>query len=110
MVETTKQMSACCIGHREIAITPALEQKVLEVCEKLICEENVEIFYFGSKSAFNSLCYDKVTELRGKYPHIRRVFVRGEFPEINQDYQNYLLERYEATYYPEEIQKAGRAV
>ena len=109
MIRIKEGAAACCIGHRALTMTPDLERKVREVCEKLICEENVEVFFFGSKSDFNSLCYAEVSKLREKYPYIKRIFVRAEFPEINEDYRNYLLERYEDSYYPPEIQNAGRA-
>ena len=36
--------------------------------------------------------------------------MRAEFPYINDDYLNYLLESYDDTYYPEKIVGTGRAV
>jgi len=35
--------------------------------------------------------------------------VRAEYPYIDEDYKNYLLEHYEETYYPEKIVNAGKA-
>ena len=66
-------------------------------------------FLFGSKSEFDDLCLNIVTELKGKYPHIKKVYVRAEYADINEDYTNYLLESYEDTYFPERIRGAGRA-
>ena len=50
-----------------------------------------------------------VTELKEKYPHIKRIYVRAEYPYISEHYKNYLLESYEDTYYPKKIISAGRA-
>lgn len=53
---------ACCfIGHREITETKGLRDKLYRIIEKLIADENVDTFLFGSKSRFNSLCYELVT-------------------------------------------------
>ncbi|MBQ3202916.1 MAG: hypothetical protein IJB36_04655 [Clostridia bacterium] len=36
--------------------------------------------------------------------------MRAEFPDITENYEAYLLERYEGTDYPETIKGAGKAV
>ena len=41
--------------------------------ERLIIEEEVDTFLFGSRSKFDELCHMVVTELKEKYPHIRRI-------------------------------------
>ena len=81
----------------------------MEIIEKLIVDENVDTFLFGSKSRFNSLCLELVTEIKEKYPHIKRIYVRAEYPDITEQYTNYLLESYEDTYYPGRIIGSGRA-
>ena len=105
MVENT----CCFFGHRTINETEELKSKLIEVIKKLIVDENVDTFLFGSKSRFNSLCLELVTEIKEKYPHIKRIYVRAEYPDINEQYTNYLLESYEDTYYPEKILNSGRA-
>ncbi len=105
------QENTCCFfGHRTINETEELKSKLYEIIEKLIVEERVDTFLFGSKSRFNSLCLELVTEIKEKYPHIKRVYVRAEFPVIRDDYKEYLLKFYEDTYYPERIIGAGRTV
>lgn len=105
------QINTCCFfGHRETEITEKLKLKVLEIVENLVVDKNVDIFLFGSKSKFNDLCYDVVDDLKEKYPHIKRIYVRAEYPYINDNYKNYLLEFYEDTYYPESVLGANRAV
>ena len=84
--------------------------RLFEVIERLIIEENVDTFLFGSKSQFDSLCLELVTKIKEKHPHVKRIYVRAEFPIISDRYKDYLLESYEDTYYPENIIGAGRAV
>ncbi|MBQ2676927.1 MAG: hypothetical protein IJF54_05980 [Clostridia bacterium] len=104
-----KENTCCFIGHRTINETEDLKLKLNEIIEKLIVHENVDTFLFGSKSRFNSLCLETVTETKEKYPYIKRVYVRAEYPYISEHYKNYLLESYEDTYYPENIMNSGRA-
>ena len=104
-----KEKTCCFFGHRTINETEELKSKLIEIVEKLIVEKQVDTFLFGSKSRFNSLCLELVTELKEKYPHIKRIYVRAEYPDINEQYTNYLLESYEETYYPEHIRDSGRA-
>lgn len=67
-------MKTCCfIGHRKIKITDELRCSIRRMVEMLICEENVLTFVFGSKSMFNDLCYQIVTEVKKEYPIIKRV-------------------------------------
>ena len=104
-----KEKTCCFFGHRTINETEELKAKLMEIIEKLIFEKRVDTFLFGSKSRFNSLCLELVTEIKEKYPHIKRVYVRAEYPYISEHYKNYLLESYEDTYYPEHIRSSGRA-
>ncbi len=105
MIEST----CCFFGHRTINETEELKSKLIEIIEKLIVDEHVDTFLFGSKSRFNSLCLELVTKIKDKYPHVKRIYVRAEYPYISEQYKHYLLESYEETYYPEKIIGAGRA-
>lgn len=104
-----KEHICCFLGHRTIEVTKELRLKLYEIVEKLITKNSVDTFLFGSKSQFNSLCLETVTELKEKYPHIKRVYVRAEYPYIDEQYKSYLLESYEDTYYPEKILNSGKA-
>ena len=67
-------MKACSFfGHRDTPQTEELKQKVREIVERLIIEEGVDTFLFGSRSKFDELCHMVVTELKEKYPHIQRI-------------------------------------
>ena len=103
-------MICCFLGHREICETEELRAQLFRLIEDLVTNKEVDTFLFGSKSQFNSLCYELVTQAQEKYPHIRRIYVRAEFPVIDKDYCEYLLSIYEETYYPESLLGAGRAV
>ena len=104
-----KTKTCCFIGHREINETETLRGSLRATIENLITEENVDTFLFGSKSRFDSLCLELVTEARKKYMHIKRVWVRADYPEIDDSYREYLLELYDDTYFPEKLIGAGKA-
>lgn len=106
MIHTT----CCFFGHRTINETEELRIKLTETIEKLITQEKVDTFLFGSKSQFDELCLEIVSALKEQYPHIRRIYVRAEYPFINDDYRAYLLKSYEDSYYPEKILGAGKTV
>lgn len=105
------QEKVCCfLGHREFFVTQDLKEELSLVIENLILKERVKTFIFGSKSLFNNLCYEEVTKIKYKYPKIERIYIRAEYPVIDEDYKKYLLERYEDTFFPENILKSGKAV
>ncbi|MBQ4116120.1 MAG: DUF1273 family protein [Clostridia bacterium] len=101
--------TCCFFGHRNISETDELKTKLTKAIERLIVEKNVDTFLFGSKSRFDSLCLEIVTQIKEKFPHIKRIYVRAEFPYISDIYKSYLLTFYDETYYPEKIKNAGRA-
>lgn len=102
--------NACCfIGHREIDENQNLISLLYTIIYELISKKSVDTFYFGSKSQFNTLCYRAVTDLKLKYPFIKRIYVRSKYPYISKEYKNYLLSLYEDTYYPESLFGSGRA-
>lgn len=102
--------NVCCFfGHRTIEITDNLKLKLHGIIKKLIIAKNVDTFLFGSRSQFNDLCYQITTELKTTYTQIKRVYIRAEFPYINESYKKYLLQSYEDTYFPDNILKAGKA-
>lgn len=101
--------TCCFFGHRKINKTDVLRNKVYRVIEELIKDYNVHTFLFGSKSKFDDLCLNVVTELKEKYPHIKRIYVRAEYADIGDDYIDYLLKFYDDTYFPEKLCRAGRA-
>lgn len=80
----SKEHICCFFGHRKIEVTDELVNRLKKVVEDLIIEKKVETFLFGSKSQFDKLCLQVVTGLKNKYPHIRRIYVRAEFPYINE--------------------------
>ena len=103
-----EENTCCFIGHRTINETEELKSKLIEIVEKLIVDENVDTFLFGSKRRFISLCLELVTGLKEKQPHIKRIYVRAEYQNIDETYKAYLLDNYEDTYYPEQIIGAGK--
>ena len=105
----SKERTCCFFGHRKIDATDGLISRLREIVEDLITDKKVDTLLFGSKSAFDELCLQVVTEFKKKYPHIKRIYVRAEFPYIDESYTEYLLQSYERTYYPERMINAGKA-
>ena len=103
-------VTTCFIGHRKIIETQELRDRLYKVVENLITENGVNVFLFGSKSQFNSISYETVSLLKEKYPHVKRIYARAEYPIISEDYEKYLLESFEETYYSERLMAAGKAV
>ena len=68
-----KHKSCCFIGHRKIDWTDELEEKVKQLVEDLVVNQNVQTFLFGSRSEFDALCNYVVGLLKEKYPHIKRI-------------------------------------
>lgn len=105
-----KENTCCFFGHRKITTTIELRERLYAIIENLVVMKKVNTFLFGSKSQFNTLCYELVTKLKEKYPYIKRIYVRAEFFDINENYRQYLSERYEHTYFSEKLVNAGKAV
>ena len=104
-----KHYTCCFFGHRKIDETDELKNNLLKITENLIANEEVDTFLFGSKSEFDSLCLKTVTELKEKYPHIKRIYVRSAFKNIPAWYEESILKHYECTYFPEHVENAGKA-
>ena len=108
--ETDRSKTCTFIGHRTIEKTDALAEKVTSEIRRLITKEGYDTFLLGSKSLFNDLCMDILSELKKEYPHIRRIYVRAEYPVIKDDYKEFLMTFCDETCYPETLVGAGRAV
>jgi len=102
-------MKVAFVGHRRIEETEELKNKLKNTLERLIKDEHADTFYFGSRSDFNSICYNAITELKERYPQIRRIYVRAEYEYAYQSYIDSLLSRYEETFFPKQVHGAGQA-
>ncbi len=100
-------MRVCFIGHRIIERTEKLMVSLKETIVALI-NNGVDTFLFGSRSNFDDLSWEVVTELKKKYPFIKRVYVRSMYQCIDKSYEEYLLKSYEETYFPAKIENAGK--
>ena len=80
-------MKKCCfIGHREIVVTEKLKNEIKKYLIKLIENENVSIFLFGSKSDFDKLCHEIVTELMQDYSITRLMYTcQSESATLEKD-------------------------
>ncbi|MBQ9782491.1 MAG: DUF1273 family protein [Clostridia bacterium] len=100
-------MQGCFIGHRTILKNKELKLLLKQTIRDLI-NKGVTTFLFGSKSEFDELSWEIVTELKKTYPCIKRVYVRSAFEYIDDFYEKYLLKSYEKTYFPSKVKNAGR--
>jgi len=64
MHDIDKEKTCCFFGHRKIEETPELKTALVDVIEDLIINKDIDTFLFGSKSQFDDLCYDAVSELK----------------------------------------------
>lgn len=102
-------MIAAFIGHRNIESEELLSTRLKEIIISLIDNKQVDTFLFGSKSDFDSLCLDVVTEIKKDRPNIKLVYVRSAYAYMSKDYEEYLLSFYDETYIPDNVVDAGRA-
>jgi len=100
-------MQVCFIGHRVIDEKEKLITRLQELILTLI-KKGATTFLFGSKSQFDTLSREIVTELKKVYPYIKRVYVRSTNQYISKSYESYLLKFYEETYFPPRLERAGR--
>lgn len=102
-------MKVCGIlGHRKTENTVQLKNAIEHTVRKLIIENNVNVFLFGSRIMFIDLCYKIVSNLKNEFSNIQRVYIRAEYPYINEDYENYLKTFYEESYYYDVNCKSNR--
>lgn len=59
-------------GHRNVELNNEQYEKLKEILESLIVNENAQVFLFGSRSNFDYYCHNAITELKEKYQHIQR--------------------------------------
>ena len=96
-------MKVAIVGHRKVQNKEELVGRIYDTLTDLVENQGADTFLFGSKGEFDRLCFDVVTEMRKIYPHIRRVYVRAQYEEITKFYEEYLLENYEETFFPDKV-------
>lgn len=72
-MKSDSSIYCCFIGHRKIENSATLIKTITDTIENLILSENVTCFLFGSRSEFDDICYNIVTNLKIKYPYILRI-------------------------------------
>ena len=102
------ERSVCFIGHRKINDTPKLRERLQSILLDLV-ENGTTNFIFGDHSAFDSLCYELVTELKEKYPEIKRINFRKDYEDTDDYTMQFLIKGYEESICPKDVGNAGRA-
>lgn len=118
------ESKVCCfIGHRKIERSVELTQRVRDVINDLIGNKGVTTFLFGSRSEFDDLCHEIVTELQKKNPQIKRIMYtcRSEYAvkkeekeDLKKSWSNLLkrdvkLKDYDGAIMSERLWSAGKA-
>lgn len=70
---TNKSINCSFIGHRKVENSERVAAILKETIISLIEENGVNTFLFGSRSEFDDICHQVVSELRERYPHIKRI-------------------------------------
>ena len=105
--------SCCFIGHRKIIETKELKQRLQNTIEKLINKNNVKTFIFGSRSEFDFLCHQIVSNLMSVYPTIERVVytckselavLKGDKAELEQIFSNTFKQKITLCEYEKEVE------
>lgn len=65
--------AVCFIGHRDTEDTAEMRATIIDLLINLIIQEDATDFLFGSRSTFNDICYEIVTQLTDRFPQIKRV-------------------------------------
>lgn len=101
-------MKATFIGHRTIEKSEKLHERIKTTVLELLMK-GVDTFLFGSNSEFDAACLEAVSGMKATHPNIRRIYVRSSFCHISREYEKYLSEIYDETYFPSQIENSGSA-
>lgn len=102
-------MVATFIGHRKIANENALRRQIEKIMLRLI-ENGVDTFLFGSVGNFNDLCVSVAAEIKSRGIKLFTVYVRAEYPYVDERYIKNVLGDFDLTFMPEKLVNAGKAV
>lgn len=102
-------MKIAFIGHRKITVDKNLTDTLYIAIENLLRSHPDTEFIFGSKSEFDALCLQTVTQLKKYYPELKRTYVRSSYKYIPPFYEAYLNEIYDRTFLPRKADNAGKA-
>lgn len=102
-----KHKTCSFFGHRTLDTHSNLKQRIKDCVVDLITNSNVEIFLFGSKSSFNDLCHSVVSEVKEKYPNIKRVYYTCKSETCTLEKERQKLEKIYSKILNQEIHLLG---
>ncbi len=73
-----------------------------------LIENGTTNFIFGDHSAFDSLCYELVSELKEKYPEIGRINFRKDYEDTDDYTMQFLIKGYEESICPKGVGGAAK--
>lgn len=66
------EKTVCFIGHRTVDNAEQVKTKLFDVLVTLIAN-GADTFLFGSRSDFDTLCWEVVTDIQVQFPYIKRI-------------------------------------
>lgn len=96
-------MKVCFIGHRTVTAPGQIKLRLETIVLELIAA-GADTFLFGSRSEFDQIAWEVVTQLQKQYPYLQRVAHNA--PHETVFLSRAESQRYEQIYY----QQAGRRV
>lgn len=96
-------MKVAIIGHRTVQDKAEVAGRIYDALTDLVENDGADTFLFGGQGEFDRLCFMVVTEMQKIYSQIKTVYVRAQYEHIQQFYEEYLLEYYDETYYPDKV-------
>jgi len=102
---------ACFLGHRIVPDSSELRIRMKELVIDLIVNHDVDTFLFGTRSDFSFIAHSVVTEIKERYPHIKRIKYRHDYPEVSDYMRPYIFDDYyEDNIFPQKALNAGASV
>lgn len=102
-----KEKTCSFFGHRKIELTGKQIEELKILIENLIVNEYFINFLFGSKSGFDYICHKIVTELKEKYPFIRRIEYTCKSETVVLESERIKWEQIYSKYYKKEVHLLG---
>lgn len=80
--------NTCCVfGHRDITFNENDRELLFNLFEDMIVNKNIYIFFIWWIWDFDDLCHEIITELKKKYPHIKRVYICEDYKFISRPHK-----------------------
>lgn len=80
-------MIVACIGAQDFERTPASAIELWDVLTNLVANEGADLFFFTNEGLFDFSCWQIVSQLKMRYPNIRRIYAQTGYEDNNGNLQ-----------------------